>query len=89
MTMPKSGEEPTAFVVGNAADHRRAVDAVEELKRTQRRTKAAERENCIGELAELLVVIEKEVWEFPPQKRAVMAGIKLAMRELQGQKRPR
>lgn len=48
-----------------------------------------ERETCIGELAELLVVIEKETWEFPPQKRAVLAGVKLAIRELQGNKRPR
>lgn len=47
------------------------------------------REACIGELAELVVVIEKEQWKFAPQKRAVMAGIKLAIRELQGNKRPR
>jgi len=47
------------------------------------------REQCIGELAELLVVIEKEEWEFRPQKRAVISGIKLAIRELQGQRRPR
>lgn len=52
-------------------------------------TMQGERERCITDLCELLVVIEKEDWEFRPQKRAVLAGIKLAIRELQGNKRSR
>jgi hypothetical protein len=50
---------------------------------------AGERAKCIAELEQLVKVVDAEQWEARPLQRMFISGIKLAIRELQGNKRPR